>query len=172
MKNKTLIWSVLGLLIIILIGVMIFRPGTREPKNQTAGADNSQVAPQTTAADGSGISVQGAGVQNLVIKPVITWTDSGFQPTLTTVKKGTTVIFRNDSSKGMMWPASAVHPSHTAYDGTSLAEHCPDATETTFDACTGYKPGTSWEFTFNKVGTWGFHNHLQPQFTGKIIVTE
>lgn len=171
MKNKTLIWSVLGLLIIILIGVMIFRPGNREAENQTAAADNTPAAQPVPAADGSGISVQGSDVQNLVIKPVITRTDSGFQPTVTTIKKGATVIFRNDSSENM-WPASAVHPTHTAYNGTSLSEHCPDTTGATFDACQGYAPGTSWEFTFDKVGTWGFHDHLHSQFTGKIIVTE
>ncbi len=59
-----------------------------------------------------------------------------------------------------------MHPTHTKYPETG------GCIGSKFDACKGYAPGTNWEFTFNEVGVWGFHDHLYPQFTGKITVTE
>lgn len=96
-------------------------------------------------------------------------TDSGYSPSTLTITKGATVTFKNESA-GSMWTASAMHPAHTEYSGTSLSEHCPGVANTSFDACRGYAPGESWSFTFQKVGTWGYHNHLNPSQWGKIIV--
>src|SRR5258708_19218910 len=45
---------------------------------------------------------------------IVTYGSSGFSPASVTVKKGTKVIFVNNSS-GNFWPASAPHPSHTDY---------------------------------------------------------
>lgn len=102
--------------------------------------------------------------QNIVI-----YTDSGYSPNTLRVKVGTVVTFKNQSSRAM-WPASALHPTHAVYSGTSLTEHCPDTKGIAFDACTGIQPGNSWSFTFNKKGTWKYHDHLNPSFTGTIIV--
>ncbi len=100
---------------------------------------------------------------------VITYTDSGFSPNTLTVKAGTTATFKNQSSEPF-WPASNVHPSHMAYDGTSMAEHCQNPTSNAFDACVGVQPGASWTFTFNKIGTWSYHDHLNPGMRGSITV--
>lgn len=100
---------------------------------------------------------------------VVTYTDSGYSPSTLRVKTGATVTFKNESSRAM-WTASAVHPSHAVYGGTSLGEHCPDAAGTAFDACAGIQPGNSWSFTFMKKGAWKYHNHLSPGDTGTIVV--
>jgi plastocyanin len=100
---------------------------------------------------------------------VITYTDSGYSPSVLYVKVGDIVTFKNESSKSM-WPASADHPSHRVYSGTSLSEHCPDPAGNAFDACTGFLPGSSWSFKFNKAGTWKYHDHLNPSATGTIVV--
>lgn len=102
--------------------------------------------------------------QNIVI-----YGDAGYSPKSLTIKKGETVTWINQSSKSM-WPASAMHPSHRVYSGTSLEEHCPDIQGTAFDACTGILPGGSWSFTFEKTGTWNYHDHLTPNFFGTIVV--
>jgi hypothetical protein len=65
------------------------------------------------------------------------------------------VIFKNESGK-KMWVASDDHPSHLIY---------PE-----FDAKKGVETGSTYEFVFNKVGTWGYHNHLSPSSTGTVIV--
>ena len=47
----------------------------------------------------------------------VSYTDNGFVPSTLTVQAGDSVMFINDSS-GSFWPASAIHPSHTAYPTT------------------------------------------------------
>ena len=104
-----------------------------------------------------------------VVSNMVTYTDAGYSPSTLTVKVGTTVTFKNMSSASM-WTASAMHPSHTAYSGTSLSEHCPDVSGTAFDECGSAKPGDSWSFIFNKVGTWKYHNHVNTSHFGTIVV--
>lgn len=86
---------------------------------------------------------------------VITYTSAGFSPTNITIKQGTTVEFRNDS-RGAFWPASDDHPRHTIY---------PE-----FDAGKELPAGQTYRFTFDKTGTWGFHDHVNDQFGGTITV--
>ena len=69
-----------------------------------------------------------------------------------------------------MWTASGVHPTHTAYSGTSLSQHCPDTAEVAFDQCKGEASGVSWTFTFTKTGIWGYHNHSRSSDMGTVIV--
>lgn len=99
----------------------------------------------------------------------VIYTDSGYAPSELAIKAGDTVTFKNQSSHNM-WTASAMHPSHTMYSGTSLQQHCPDTANTSFDECKNDQPGTSWSFTFTKKGTWGYHNHVAANRFGKIIV--
>jgi plastocyanin len=100
----------------------------------------------------------------------IIYSDQGFSPASLTVPLGTTITFVNQSSRDM-WVASAMHPGHTAYSGTSLSEHCPDTTNTAFDECTAVAAGNSFSFTFNKEGTWKYHNHTYAADYGAVVVT-
>jgi hypothetical protein len=65
------------------------------------------------------------------------------------------VRFLNDSTSSV-WIASDPHPTHTDYPG--------------FDAKKAITRGETYEFTFTKVGTWGFHNHRNPLQKGTIVV--
>ena len=98
----------------------------------------------------------------------VTYNGDSFSPQEVTIKKGGTVRWINTSG-GEMWVASAQHPSHLVYSGTARQEHCPDASGTAFDQCTG---GSDYSFTFTKVGTWGYHDHLNASLFGKVIVVE
>ncbi len=80
-----------------------------------------------------------------------------FTPENLTIKKGTTVIFKN-VDKVPRWPASNIHPTHTIY---------PE-----FDPLQPIDPGQSWNFQFDKVGVWKDHDHLIPSIRGIITVTE
>ncbi|MEK7501116.1 MAG: cupredoxin domain-containing protein [Patescibacteria group bacterium] len=86
---------------------------------------------------------------------VVTYTDSGYSPAEVRVKAGTKVIFENQSAD-LMWPASAVHPTHLELPG--------------FDALSGVATGQSYAFTFSQAGTWRYHNHLRPTHSGTVIV--
>ena len=100
----------------------------------------------------------------------VVYTDQGFSPSSVTVPLGTAVTFVNRSAGGM-WVASAMHPTHIVYGGTSLDQHCPDTTNSAFDECTASAPGSSFSFTFNKEGAWKYHDHADASQTGIVIVT-
>lgn len=93
----------------------------------------------------------------------VTYTDSGFSPSSVTISKGGTVIFKNTASDDV-WVASNPHPIHTGYPTTG------GCVGSTFDSCKNITPGSSWSFTFDFVGSWGYHNHLNPVEGGTVIV--
>ncbi|MBI5003923.1 hypothetical protein HZC00_02425 [Candidatus Kaiserbacteria bacterium] len=133
-------------------------------------------APQDQQAVDTGVSSAmpapgaPAGTVEMEVKKgaTVTYSSSGFSPASVTIKKGETVTFV-DEGTGPMWVASAVHPDHTAYSGTTRSAHCPDTTGTAFDQCA---TGNSYSFTFDKVGTWHYHNHVAASDTGTIVVVE
>lgn len=92
----------------------------------------------------------------------------GFIPKEATIKRGMTVTFLDQDGSGM-WVASNDHPEHAGYAGTPQEEHCPDGSGLKFDQCA---QGVSYSFTFQKAGTWGYHNHEHPEAMGTITVTE
>ena len=87
----------------------------------------------------------------------VNMTAAGFSPAEIKIVKGVTVTFTNQSATPR-WPASAPHPTHTNY---------PE-----FDALKALSQGESWSFTFNKVGAWAYHDHLNPSVHGKVTVVE
>jgi plastocyanin len=84
-------------------------------------------------------------------------TATGFNPSTLTVKKGTTIVFESADSPAH-WPASDPHPSHTGLPG--------------FDSLRGLTQGQTYSYTFNKVGTWGMHDHLNAFVKGSVTVVE
>lgn len=133
------------------------------------GETSGQASAPSPAATTSPTTAPAAPTSSQPATATITYTASGFSPATLTIAQGTTVVFKNESSNPF-WPASNVHPTHTLYDGTTLQQHCANPTSDTFDACGGIAPGTSWSFTFNKVGTWAYHNHMSVSHGGTIIV--
>jgi plastocyanin len=85
----------------------------------------------------------------------ISMTDTGFVPATVSVSAGTTVRFVNDG-QAQHWPASAVHPTH---------DILPE-----FDSKRGVATGETYSHTFTKAGSWNFHDHLNPSFTGTVTV--
>lgn len=86
---------------------------------------------------------------------LVTYTDSGFSPKSVTIDAGDTIRFMNESS-GTFWPAAKPHPFHTSVPG--------------FDAKRAISAGSSYEFTFTKTGTFGYHNHPYSSISGTVIV--
>ncbi len=129
---------------------------------------NSQANNNQEAVPAVDIQIESDANQTITNHEVV-YTDSGFSPSTLTIKAGNSVTFKNQSSAGM-WVASASHPSHTVYSGTSLQQHCPDGVATAFDECVAVTSGGSWSFTFNKSGSWGYHNHPNASKFGKIVV--
>jgi plastocyanin len=93
----------------------------------------------------------------------VTYTDSGFSPKTLNVKKGDWVVFLNQASDAVR-VASNPHPIHNGYPTTG------GCVSSTFDSCSNIAPGQSWSFKFDLIGTWGYHNHLNPSEGGTIVV--
>ncbi|WP_414837731.1 plastocyanin/azurin family copper-binding protein [Candidatus Nanosalina sp. VS9-1] len=98
----------------------------------------------------------------------VNMTERGFQPTVLTIEKGDTVVWRNKASISM-WIASDPHPTHTDYSNTTIGEHCGNSSITAFDQC---QTGEKYSFTFKKTGNWSYHNHRPFAAGGRITVTE
>lgn len=85
----------------------------------------------------------------------VRYTNNGFQPAKLTVPVNTMVEFINQSDKEM-WVASNMHPDH---------EILP-----TFDQFKSVGKGQSYMYTFDKKGTWGYHDHINPSIEGVVVV--
>lgn len=101
----------------------------------------------------------------------IVFSGTAYSPREITIKKGDKVTFRNDSEREM-WPASAMHPSHAVYPGSSIGKCDTEEEDQIFDACRRIASGTEWSFVFDQVGAWFYHDHLMPEANGKITVQE
>ncbi len=112
------------------------------------GNKTSVMNTQPTSTNNSGDNTQTQGQNTIIL------TQSGFSPSTLTVKVGTAVTWVNKSgSEAAVY--SNPHPIHTNYPPLNLGT---------------FADGGTLSLTFNKIGTYGYHNHLNPSQTGTIIV--
>ncbi|HLD97433.1 MAG TPA: hypothetical protein VI934_03765 [Candidatus Nanoarchaeia archaeon] len=83
--------------------------------------------------------------------------ESGFYPSIISISKESVIIFENTGLEEH-WPASNMHPTHQIY---------PE-----FDPRKPVAPGKSWSFSFGNSGSWRFHDHLFPEFSGVVSVVD
>lgn len=82
-------------------------------------------------------------------------TSEGFNPSTALIKPGTTVRWTNLDQQPH-WVASNPHPEHDGLPG--------------LDAGEPIGPDNTYTYTFNETGTFGYHDHLNPELNGTIIV--
>tara|TARA_B100000745_G_scaffold300564_1_gene255321 strand:- start:7977 stop:8738 length:762 start_codon:yes stop_codon:yes gene_type:complete len=87
----------------------------------------------------------------------VRYTDQGFLPKRVEIQVGDTVKFINESSRPM-WVASDVHPAHTILP--------------TFDQFTTSAYGESYFYTFQEAGEWRYHDHVNANELGTVMVSE
>lgn len=102
-------------------------------------------------------------LQNGVTSVAIT--DNGFEPSNILIPTGTTVQWINKSTR-KSWPASNPHPTHTDYPHTERT--CNGA----FDACRALEKDAVFSFQFTSVGSWQYHDHLFPSYSGSVKVID
>ncbi len=177
MSKTTWIWAAVA--VVIAIGayfVLISIPASDQAGSTLAGeqsgtvtgeqeAPGPETVPSGTATDGVGVEVD---VDTTPTSVAVTYNGTSYSPKDVTIKRGGKVTWTNTGS-GNMWVASASHPTHTVYDGTSRAEHCAAPSVTTFDQCSG---GQSYSFTFTKAGKWNYHDHINASAFGSVTVVE
>src|SRR3989344_1437895 len=175
-------WIVVLVIILALAGVfLLWSSSAQAPTmDQGAASDAGSLAQSTEgpdAMDGAILEATGqAGgtitgeVANAPMSAAVSYDGKAYSPASVTIKKGGTVTF-TDTTSGMMWVATAMHPDHMGYDGTLRSEHCASGYtgEKPFDQCT---KGKNFSFTFKKVGEFPYHDHVNATVFGKVIVVE
>lgn len=160
MNKKSLISIVIVLVTVVVVGVFIMLEKNVETPVGTPTPTPTPIPTQTSPV------LSPAPTRSEVF---VTYLDSGYSPAILKIKKGDIITFKNSSSK-MMWIASVLHPTHKIYPGSDIAKCGTESQAGIFDACRGYNSGESWMFKFDQLGTWKYHNHLQANHAGTIVV--
>lgn len=148
-------WVAVAVVVVLIAGGAWWytqQPAATNTNEQGIPNETGGNVPDTTATEPKTVTVN--------------YTNSGFSPSTITINKGDTVTFTNSSS-GNMWVASDEHPTHTAYAGTALSQHCPADSGVAFDQCVA---GATYSFKFDKAGSWTYHNHAASQLGGTVVV--
>jgi len=86
---------------------------------------------------------------------VVSMGEDGFSPQTLKIKVGTTVVFKNDGAEQHQVESNP-HPEHTDLPG--------------LDSKTALSSGATYTYKFTKAGTFHYHNELEPDENGTIIV--
>ena len=165
MKSTT----IAGVAVAVFVAGGVWWYVAQQPQPSPSVSDTSATPTKTQeSTDTSQTQVQ-VQVNTTPTSATVTYRDDGFSPATVTIAKGDTVTFANQSG-GQMWVASGPHPAHTNYSDTTREQHCPDTADTSFDQCTAVAAGQSYSFTFQKTGTWKYHNHVGAGDFGTIVV--
>ena len=109
----------------------------------------------SSIAEADSSDTQGMNMPGMKAMTIVKYTDKGFVPEKIEVPVGSMVEFINDSST-VMWVASTPHPQHTDLP--------------TFDQFKAFKKGSIYRYVFDKMGTWGYHDHIRPSLGGVVVV--
>lgn len=135
--------------VLAIAGLTVFALSNQRETTQTADmTSRSEAAEQTTTTDEAAPTPSE--------RMSITYTDNGFEPADITVKKGTVITVKNESSKNVQF-SSPDHPTHRENTEMNLKT---------------LSPGESDSYTASEPGTWGYHDHLDESMTGTVTVTE
>lgn len=158
------------IIIILLGGYFILRAPAQDPNMEDVildeeGVNMEDVVEQEFEERQLNKDNEEGVIEDEVKEHIVVYTNSGYSPSSLSIRLGDSVIFRNQGS-AVMWPASALHPTHAEYPTTG------GCLGSTFDACKGIQPADEWSFRFDIAGNWRYHDHLTPTFFGSITVQE
>lgn len=151
--NSKWIVGIIAALVVIVGSLFIFsnRYSPSAPATPAPTQASTQTQTQPTAAPTSGSVTT---TPSTTSEQVITLTQNGFSPATLTIKAGTTVSWENKSGSDAT-VNSAPHPAHTDFPPLNLGTF-PD--------------GGKLSLTFDKPGTYRYHNHFNASQKGTIIV--
>ena len=160
-------WLVLVIIIVVVAGGLLWWNSAQMPESQNPNLQTQTTEPPPPADTSVNTASTSSSTTGAPMTATVTYDGSTFTPSDVTVAQGGTVTFTDTS--GQMWVASDPHPVHSGYDGTSRSTHCAAGYSgpAPFDECNS---GSSYTFTFNKTGTWGYHDHLNDSAHGTVTV--
>ncbi len=134
--------------IIVVVGAVFLLSNNANKTSTNPTASDTQTQTTTSPTEAMQEQATTSGTVNL--------TASGFTPQTITVKVGTKVVWTNKS--GQMGNVNSVpHPTHTAYPPLNLGN---------------FASGQNVSLVFDKVGSYGYHNHLDASQTGTVAVEQ
>src|SRR3989344_737548 len=137
---------ILGLIVV----VVVLAGGYYLLQGKSATAPTAGEVPQAAPSEAMEAAPTGAAAEEVTV----TLTEDGYSPASVTVKPGTKVTWKNMSGKTAT-VSSAPHPTHTDYPPLNLGS---------------FADGESHTLTFDKAGTYGYHNHFDASQKGTIVV--
>lgn len=133
---------------LIVIGVLaILVIGGAAQILRSSSNDDKNTSPTPTSSNATESKAPTAPI-------LIRYTNSGFTPVKVSVKAGTQITILNDSSSELDFNSDP-HPSHTDNAEFNVGK---------------IAQGEDKTFAVTKLGTWGYHNHLNPDDKGSIVV--
>lgn len=151
--NKWVIGIVIVLLVLIGGYYFIIKNPSSSQDNSATNTTVSNGTNATNNPDSSTIDSTTSGTQSTQ-QATVKLTQNGFDPSTLTIKAGTKVTWVNQSGETAT-VNSDPHPIHTDYPPLNLDE---------------FSNGGTLSLTFDKPGTYGYHNHLNPSEHGTIVV--
>ena len=101
---------------------------------------------------------------------IIYYVNGSYVPDFVRVSVGSGVRWVNKDD--VFWPASNLHPTHKEYPGSGITKCYSSSRDSLFDSCEVLGRGTEYSFVFEHVGEWRFHDHINPEATGTVVVSE
>ena len=135
---------------IVVCTLAIVLAGCSREKNDNQNPSAPEGQEQTSTGASAGDSDEVVPVENLVLIE-----SNEFVPAILTVKKGTTVTWTN-KDQAEHWVVSDPHPTHS-----DLPE---------LDSKKGLLQNETYQFTFNEIGEFNYHDELNTTITGTIVV--
>jgi plastocyanin len=137
-------WLAIGIIVVVVLvgGYYI------------SGQERSQVPPPQKNVQNQQSSVETLNGSQDSSENTITLTSSGFSPKSLTIKAGTKVTWINNSGRNATI-SSNPHPVHTEHPFLNLGP---------------FSDGEKHTLTFDKPGSYGYHDHFNAESQGTIIV--
>lgn len=149
--NKINKGIIIGIIMILIIAIGVFIPTRNKAttsitmqQEESTQTSESPLAPTSTTSEATT-----SGEVTIIL-------ESDFLPSTITIRKGTKVIWINNSGKTATIDSNP-HPIHTSFPKMNLG---------TFD------DGEKLKFVFDSPGTYNYHNHFQSSQGGTVIVKE
>ncbi len=146
-KNTTII--VIIVVAVIILGWFLFRP-----KTSVETVSSPQPAATSTSSESATPSSASGGASMNQEKNLVTISSSGFSPQSITVKVGEPLTFENTDTENHT-VNSDNHPTHLLYPFLNLGL---------------IQPGEKKSVTLSKIGTFTYHDHLNPSLKGSVTV--
>jgi plastocyanin len=151
-KQRSFLMKVVIIIIAVIAvlgGGAVILSKNGDNKNGTQAATSSASTNIDTANTQQSTASTGQTAAN-----TITYTGNGFTPSSLTLKAGSQLTVKNNSSSALQFDSDP-HPEHTDDPEINIGD---------------ISPGASKTITVTKTGTHGYHNHLNAGDTGTLIV--